>query len=218
MENIDSYLDFGSSFTSEMKEDLDCLSFRKNQCIYMEGSTPLGVYILKKGNILISKIGSQGKEQVLKILHEGEILGCTELILQKRYASSAKAITESSLLFLPKSQFFELIDQDKDLNHKLIIQFANDIQSLEQKTVNLAFKPVRGRLADSLLLLNKKTSHADSKITLSRKDIAGYTGTVKETVNRLLSEFHKEKMISMNRKEIRIIDQDHLYKISRMYE
>jgi len=40
----------------------------------MEGNTPLVLeYILRKGSMLISKIGSQGKEQVLNILHDEEI-------------------------------------------------------------------------------------------------------------------------------------------------
>lgn len=184
----------------------------------MEGSTPLGVYILKKGSILLSKIGSQGKEQVLKVLQEGEMLGCTDLILQKRYDSSARAIKESTVLFMAKSQFMDLLHNNKELTQKLIFQFANEIKKLERKAVSLAFKPVRGRLADSLLLLNQKAKNTDRKITLSRKELAGYTGTVKETVNRLLSEFNREKLITMKRNEISVLDKDHLLKISRMYE
>lgn len=145
-------------------------------------------------------------------------MGCTDLILQKRYDSSARAIIESKVLFMPKSMFMELLRANKDFNQKLIFQFANEIKKLEDKAVSLASKPVRGRLAESLLVLDKKSQNTDKKITLSRKELAGYTGTVKETVNRLLSEFNKEKLIAMNRKEISILDQEHLLKISRMYE
>lgn len=218
MELFTSYLNFDRSVIGEMEGDLDILTFKKNQTVYMEGSTPLGIYILTEGSILISKIGSQGKEQVLKILNEGDIMGGTDLILGKKYGSSAKAVTSSKVLFIPKSRFFDLLNNDEKLIQQLILQFAKEIQTLEAKTVSLAFKPVRGRLADTLLLLNKKNGDKISKITLSRTEIAGFTGTVKETVNRLLSEFHKEKLVTMSRKEICIIDQDHLLRISKMYE
>ncbi len=218
MELFTSYLNFDRSVTGEMEEDLDILTFKKNQTVYMEGSTPLGIYILTEGSILISKIGSQGKEQVLKILKEGEIMGGTDLILGKKYGSSSKAVASSKVLFMPKNRFFDLLINDEKLIQKLILQFAKEIQTLEAKAVSLAFKPVRGRLADTLLILNKKNGDNLSKITLSRTEIAGFTGTVKETVNRLLSEFHKEKLVTMSRKEICIIDQDHLLRISKMYE
>lgn len=218
MDLFTAYSDFGSSYIGEMEKNLDNLKFKKNQIIYMEGSTPQGVFILKEGSILISKIGSQGKEQVLKILKKDEILGCADLILGKKYGSSAKAVTSSEVLFMPKSGFFNLLNKDEKLLQQLILQFAKEIQTLEAKTVSLAFKPVRGRLADTLLLLNKKNGNAETKITLSRTEIAGFTGTVKETVNRLLSEFHKEKLVTMSRNEICIIDQDHLLRISKMYE
>lgn len=218
MELFTSYLNFDRSVIGEMEGDLDILTFKKNQTVYMEGSTPLGIYILTEGSILISKIGSQGKEQVLKILKEGDIMGGTDLILGKKYGSSAKAVTSSKVLFMPKSRFFDLLNNDEKLIQQLILQFAKEIQTLEAKTVSLAFKPVRGRLADTLLLLNKKNGDKISKITLSRTEIAGFTGTVKETVNRLLSEFHKEKLVTMSRKEICIIDHDHLLRISKMYE
>jgi CRP-like cAMP-binding protein len=64
----------------------------------MEGNTPLVLeYILRKGSMLISKIGSQGKEQVLNILHEEEIPDL-------KYTSSGKTTKESSVLFMPKEQ------------------------------------------------------------------------------------------------------------------
>ncbi|AVR45583.1 hypothetical protein C7S20_10070 [Christiangramia fulva] len=217
MENFISSLKFRNLVPEEIEKVLDRLVFRKNQTVFMEGSTPLGVYILYKGSILIFKLGSQ-KEQVLRILQEGEMFGCTDLILQKRFGSSARAILDSIVFFMPKNLFMELLKSDSDFNQKIISQFANEIKKLEEKSVSLAFKPVRGRLADSLLFLNQKTENTDKKIYLSRKELAGYTGTVKETVNRLLSEFRKEKLISMNRKEINILNQDHLQKISTMYE
>lgn len=218
MDTLTSYLNFRQSVPREIEKNLDTLIYRKNQNIFMEGNTPMGVYVLKKGSILITKIGSQGKEQVLKVLQEGELLGCTDLILQKRYDSSARVVKKSTVLFMSKNQFFDLLASDKELNQKFMVQLAKEIKKLERKVVSLAFKPVRGRLADSLLSLNQKAKNTDKKISLSRKELAGYTGTVKETVTRLLSEFHKEKLISINRRDISVLDQEHLRKISLMYE
>lgn len=44
MENIASYSNVWGVVANEMESDLDSLIFKKNQTIYIEGSSPLGVY------------------------------------------------------------------------------------------------------------------------------------------------------------------------------
>lgn len=206
-------------FIEELAENFDLLKFSKNQMLYSEGSTPLGVFFLQQGEVLISKLASQGKEQVLRVISEKTILCCADLLLNRRYGSSARATKESSVLFIPRDYFLEMLTENREAGMQIMKQLANEVTSLENEVASLAYKPLRGRLADKLLNLNlicEKTS--ERGICMSRTDLAGYTGTVKETVNRVLAEFQKEEMISIFEKQIRILDKNRLRKISQMYD
>ncbi|HEY9184926.1 MAG TPA: Crp/Fnr family transcriptional regulator [Salegentibacter sp.] len=203
-----------------LRNRADYLFFKKGQLIYQEGSTPLGAYFVENGSIKITKLGSSGKEQILRIVTNGELLCLSDLFSQSRYGNSAKTLEDSSLLFISKQDFWEVLKEDERIFRSLLQQLALNIRKDHEKIVGLAYKPVRGRLAEALLSLDSKFSFNGRKahqITITRADLAGYVGTVKETVNRLLSEFRSEKLISTQGTRININNPNGLERISRMY-
>ena len=187
--------------------------------IYQECSTPLGAYFVENGSIKITKLGSLGKEQILKIATNGELLCLSDLFSQSRYGNSAKTLEDSSLLFISKQDFWEVLKEDDQIFRSLLQQLALNIRKGNEKIVELAYKPVRGRLAEALLSLDSKFSangREPHQVAITRADLASYIGTVKETVNRLLSEFRSEKLISTQGTRIKINDPNGLERISRM--
>lgn len=198
----------------------DYLFYKKSQLIYQEGSTPLGAYFVESGSIKITKLGSSGKEQILRIVTNGELLCLSDLFSQSRYGNSAITLEDSSLLFISKQDFWTILKEDERIFRSLLQQLALNIRKVHEKVVALAYKPVRGRLAEALLSLDSKFSSNGKEphqLTMTRADLAGYVGTVKETVNRLLSEFRSEKLISTQGTRIKISDPKGLERISRMY-
>lgn len=200
-------------------DKLDVLFFKKGQVIFSEGSTPLGAFFLRKGKVKISKTGSQGKEQIIRIVTQREFLSHTDLFTNSRYSTSAKALEESYLLFIPKQEFWDMLREQNHLFEQLLQQISLDVKSVEDKIVDLAYKPVRGRLADAILDLDKKFNEDTGQhyVFITRSDLASYVGTVKETVNRLLSEFRNERLIATNGTRIILLDINGLNRICKMY-
>ena len=200
-------------------DKLDMLFFKKGQVIFSEGSTPLGAFFLKKGKVKISKTGSQGKEQIIRIVTQSEFLSHTDLFTNSRYSTSAKALEDSYLLFISKQEFWDMLREQNHLFEQLLQQISLDVKSVEGKIVDLAYKPVRGRLADAILDLDKKFNEDTGQhyVFITRADLASYVGTVKETVNRLLSEFRNERLIATNGTRINLLDINGLNRICKMY-
>lgn len=219
MEKSFSTLEFSGHFVEQMEGLFDVLKFKKNQTLYTEGSTPLGVFYLQEGEVLISKLASQGREQVIRVVSENGLVCCANLISNTRYSSSCRATMDTTALFLPKVDFLKIISENKEANYQIMAQMAQEVISLENQVVSLAYKQLRGRLADKLLSLDEIRGRATGKnICLSRSDLAGYAGAVTATVNRLLCEFQKEEMISISEKQIRVLDRARLYRISQLYD
>lgn len=203
-----------------MRERADVLFFKKGQIIYQEGSTPLGAYFVEKGQVKISMLGSLGKEKIVKIVTDSELLCFSDLFSHRRYSTTAQAMEETSVLFISKRDFWEVLSDRRDIFVALLWRLSEQIRTVQETITALAYKPVRGRLADAILNLDHRINGADGEdhsITLTRADLAGYVGTVKETVNRLLSELREEKIISTSGSRIVIRDKDRLGQISDMY-
>lgn len=202
------------------REKADVLFFKKGQLIYHEGSTPLGAYFVDKGKVKIKKTGSLGKEKIMKIATHPQLLSFSDLFSLRRYSTTAETLEESNLLFVSKDVFWEVLNKHNDIFSYLLCWLAEDINQFEETLTDLAYKPVKGRLADAILTLDRNFNGKDNSshaICLTRKDLAGYVGTVKETVNRFLSELREEQIISTDGSSIQILDMERLNTISKLY-
>jgi CRP/FNR family transcriptional regulator, polysaccharide utilization system transcription regulator len=203
-----------------MEEKADYLKFKKGQIIYSEGSTPLGAYFVQTGKAKIIKRGSDGKEQIIRIATPEEMLSFTDLLSKTRYSTSATALEDTTLLFINKADFWTLMRENKDVCEKFVLLVSSELKEAELKIADLAYKPVRGRLADSILFLSQKfngNAPGKSSLTISRSDLAGYVGTAKETINRFISEFRHDKYIATEGKRIDIINFNALNHVATMY-
>ena len=75
---------------------------------------------------------------------------------------------------------------------------------------------MNGRMADTLLYIDSlKVENAEIFQLLSRKDIADFAGISTESAVKLLKSFEKDKLISLNEKDITILDHEVLIEISK---
>jgi CRP-like cAMP-binding protein len=191
---------------------------KHNQIIYDEGSIPQGVYCLNRGKVKIYRLGNDGKEQVIRIVTPSSFFGLRALISGWTYSTSAVTLEESIICMIPKRPFLKMVQRCPEVAHCLMVYLSTMLEDTESKLMSLAQKPIRERLAETLVtlhgLFNKNSK--DNCINLSRTDMANIVGTANECVIRLLSEFKDDQLIQVNGRKICIIDLEKLKKIARI--
>jgi CRP-like cAMP-binding protein len=218
-----------SLFEDLPREDLDqlsqhktCIRYKKGQTLFYEGTRPMGLFCINSGKVKVYKISSEGKEQILKLAKPGDFLGYRALISEEFYNSSATVIEEGAICYIPKSDFLEILQKNPSFFRKMAKRVAQELGLMEQKLVTIAQKSVRERLAATLIML-KETYGMDGEesdlidIALSREDLANIIGTATETVIRLLSDFKTQKLISLQGKKIKVLDQKGLVREADFY-
>ena len=84
------------------------------------------------------------------------------------------------------------------------------------KCLNLGLKQLNGKLANTLLYLNREEfKSVDVFSHITRKDLAELSGMAIESVARILSEFSNEKIIELKGKNIKIKNLELLKSISK---
>ncbi|WP_461490472.1 Crp/Fnr family transcriptional regulator [Pontibacter sp. HJ8] len=199
-----------------------CFAYKKGQLIFHEGGKPSGLYCINSGKIKITKMGSDGKEQIVRLAKPGDMIGYRALMADSNYSASAVALDDAVICFIPRSQFLELISQNADFASGLMKLLSNALGEAEERMVQMAYKPVRERLAEALLLLQKTYKQQEGEdhftISISREDLASIVGTAKETTIRLLSDLKEEQVITTKGSSITILDTEKLYKICHLYD
>ncbi|HSC53136.1 MAG TPA: Crp/Fnr family transcriptional regulator [Phnomibacter sp.] len=205
----------GTIFCSTHAENLDdisnsktCTIYKKGQVIFHEGGHPFGVYCVNKGKIKLSILGDEGKEQIVRLSKDGDVLGYRSMLVNERYNATATVLEDSQVCFIPRDVFLKALKQDPALSYEMMRLLSNQLRDAEIKLTHLAQKPVRERLAETLLFLKETYGlEADSNIIavqLTREEIANLVGTATETAIRLLSELNKEEVIELIGKKIAI--------------
>ena len=217
-------------FSDLGKEDLDELIqnkistvYKKGQNIFYEGMMPTGIYCLYKGSIKIAKRGIDGKEQIVRFVTEGGLLGIRALMGGRKYSAAATTLEDSVVCYINQTTFCKLTTKYPDISHCLLTLICSLLAEAEDKMTSMAQKPVRERLAEGLLVVDsifnskggcRPVDHEHS-ISLSREDLANIVGTATETVIRLLSDFKDENLVEIQGRTIILIDKEGLKKTAK---
>lgn len=195
------------------------LKFNKGGIIFEDGETPNGVYFLNKGTAKLSKQGVYGKDQILRFIKDGDLIGYRSLLCGEDFQAKAEAMTEIEATFLPSDIFLHLLEVVPQLSFVMLQKIAFELGESSNTVTFLAQKTVRERLAEILLLLEQKLGTDPEgfiKISLTREEIANIIGTATESAIRLISEFKQDKLIEVEGRNIKILNHEKLIRLGHV--
>ncbi|WP_377102374.1 Crp/Fnr family transcriptional regulator [Mucilaginibacter calamicampi] len=190
---------------------------KKGEVIFKEGDEVKGVFFVNSGNVKVHIKWDAYKELIVRFAKTGSIVGHRGIGSTTGYHVSATALEDSTICFVDIDFFEATLKVNTEFTYKLLHFFASELRDSERKMRNLAHMPVKGRVAESLLLLQKQfgvTNEGFISIDLSRQDLASFSGATYETVFRVINELVSEKLVSLSGKSIAIINQDGLSKLT----
>lgn len=194
-------------------------NFKKNQIIYAEGEAPEYLWCLLKGKVKKFKEGVGGRVQILRLIRPVQYFGYRAYFAQEPYVSSAGAFEASALGCVPMELVMELIRENNNLALFFIKELSRNLGGSDTKIVNLTQKHIRGRLAEALIVLKENYGYEDDnatlKIYMAREDLANLSNMTTSNAIRTLSGFVNEKIITVDGRRIRILNEPMLRKISK---
>lgn len=200
-------------------DNLVLQEYKKNQIIYAEGEEPENLWILLKGKVKKYKSGIGDRVQILRLYRPVQYFGHRAYFAQEPYVSTAAAFEPSLLGSINMKIVEDLIRHNNELAMFIIHNLSKMLGGSDTKIVNLTQKHIRGRLAEALLLLADNYGLEDDnstlKIYMSREDLANLSNMTTANAIRTLSTFVNEKLIIVDGRRIKIINEPQLRKISK---
>jgi CRP-like cAMP-binding protein/ActR/RegA family two-component response regulator len=187
--------------------------YKKKQVIYSEGNHPNRLFYVEKGKVKTYKTNDDGKEFIVGLYNEGDFIGYTSLLEGTVYKETAEAIEEAEIAAIPRSEFDELINSNRDVLLKFVQLLANNVSERENQLLGIAYNSIRKKVADALIMLSKKyrsENDAQFSMHISRENLANMAGTAKESLIRTLSDFKDENLIDIREGDIVILNEKKL--------
>jgi CRP-like cAMP-binding protein len=192
----------------------------KGDFLFREGERTRGLLCLMSGKVKVVKTGVGAREQILRMTKPDEIIGFRVLFSENTWSVSAIAIENSTLCLLEKRSIVRILKKNADLGFRLLKLVSEELWYSYDRTVSLTQKHVRGRVAESLLILSDiygfEPEEKTIAVSLSREEIANLSSMTPSNAIRTLSNFANEGIIRIKGRKITITDLDSLMQISEL--
>ncbi len=181
--------------------------FDKGEIIFFDGDEGVGFYLVIEGSVNVYKISSEGKEQILHIVKEGETIGAVPVFSGKSFPANARALSKSHLLFFPRELFIRLITNKPSLTMNILALLSMRLREFTVQIENLSLKEIPGRLAAYLLYLSHEQGNKDViALNISKVQLANLLGTGPESLSRALGTMKSRKLIEEEGATIRMLN------------
>ncbi len=196
------------------------IHYKKNDVIYQEGEIPDGLLCLGSGKVKVYKLGFGGRDQIVRMANPTSFIGYRAFFAEGPHVASAVVIEPCTIFYIPKPIVFELLESNYKFSLNIIRSLAQELGFSRYRTVTLTQKHIRGRLAESLLVLKDIYGLEEDNLTLnvylSREDLANFSNMTTSNAIRTLSTFVNEEVITVDGRIIKILDAERLEKISKL--
>lgn len=177
---------------------------KKNELLHTDNQPFDHLYAIQCGALKTYSIDPMGNELIHGIYLKNEIYGY-DAIYKKHHLFSAEALSETVVCEISYSSFLELLQKKPELLHLILYRMSQQLTF----GAYLKFITAPQRLAAFILDISTRllTEQSQSRFLLpmTYQDIGNYLGLATETISRILSQFKKNRIITIERKYIHIL-------------
>lgn len=177
--------------------------YRKNQVLFVEGEPSHSLYFICAGRVKVYRAASDGREQILHLLGDGDPIAVVPFLDGDPYPANAEVLTDSKIAVIQFEDFERIARANPGILVQMLRILARRLRHAQEEIASLALKSVAGRMAGRLLdLARRKGEHVadgiEVDLQLSRQELGHLIGASRETVTRVLHQFQREDAIRID--------------------
>lgn len=182
-------------------------SFSKGQTIAQREEEVKNLCIVIEGSVKGEMVDFSGKILKIEEMHAPQPIAHAFLFGERnRYPVDVIALEESKILFIPKAEVIRLLQQNDIILTNYLNAISNRAQFLSNKLWFLSFRTIKEKVAHYLLSLSRSETRTTIILPKSHQELAEFFGVARPSLARTFAEMQEEGIITVNRREVAIID------------
>jgi CRP/FNR family transcriptional regulator, cyclic AMP receptor protein len=180
---------------------------KRGTTIFARGDTGTALFAICSGTVKISAPSAEGKGAVFNLLEEGAIFGEIAVLDGLPRTADATALTDCELMVIERRDFVTLVRERAEFALKLIEVLCRRLRHTTGQLEDLMFLDLPGRLAKALLQAfeNSAPASGGKKVALTQRNLSEMIGMSRESTNKQLRAWEKQKLIALQRGGIVIL-------------
>lgn len=183
---------------------------RKKTLLFSEGDKAEGFFVLSKGKVAVFKMSEEGKEQILHIVDPFQSFAEAAVFSRQSYPASARTLSDSTIIHIPKKHFFQLLRDKPDITPKILHSMSiwlkrlvDVIEDLSTKDVESRFlRYLDGRMAEKGY---KREGGIELLLDVEKSVIASKINVTPETFSRMLKRLVDKGVLEVKGNRIKLL-------------
>ena len=193
------------------------LHVHRGQVLFDKGDLCESFHLVVYGQVKLALISPRGAEKVIQIIDPGGTFGEALMFLERPYIVYAQALTDSLLLNIHKTVVFEEIERNPRFVRKMIAGLCQRLHGLvrdvEAYSLHCGMERLIGYLLHEGRMAEKETGSLTVTLPASKTTIASRLNLTPQHFSRILHELAHSRLISIDGRNVRILDIDRLKRI-----
>jgi CRP-like cAMP-binding protein len=187
--------------------------------LFNRGDRAHCLYVIQRGGVRLLKNTQSGKAVSIKIHGVGDLFGLLAISGEYEHRATIEAIDHTEIIALRGSLLRTVMKDHPSIALLVMDWLVNHVHEAHERIQSLAVERTERRIAQTLLHFYRKFGHKENSecqidVELSQQDVAEFTGTTPETVNRYLKQWEQAGLVRLSRQHIDILDYAELAEVA----
>jgi CRP/FNR family transcriptional regulator len=206
LQDIPMFSDLDKKFHKELQDSIYVKKFTKNSIVFYEGDESDYLYILLEGTIQLYKTSPKGSRVQIKRMKAPNVIGEYACFEKEPFPASCEFVTDGTMGLLHFDKVYQYLD-NKEFALGLIRSLTSKVMVLSSLVHKETILSSEAKVAD--LMLEKITIFN----RLKNNEIAGILNLTPETFSRVITKFKKESIVTVEKGELKVLNEEALYMI-----
>lgn len=200
-----------------LEKNINIVKYRKKDVIFRQDTRTSHLMFVHSGLVKIYKIGKGDRTMILNVAGNKDFIGLMSLFSDKIHQYSAAALTDTVICDIDFIVFKSVLLENGKYSLNFLNQLSLDGLFIFDRLMTQSHKQLPGRVADVILYFSEQVFGKDKfSFPFSRKELADFSGTTKESFIRTLTEFKNDKIIDIEGSSITINSMDIIRTLSNL--
>ena len=185
-------------------------SFPKGARVFHEGDRTDACYVIRAGEVRVTREHSDGRAIALATLGPGELVGELAMLDGGVRSASVEALTDVDLLAVSAADMKGLLERNAEITAKLVIALTKRLRETNERISRQSFQTVPSRVAGVLSQLvseeNAEQGRDGVTIRMNQADLAQLAGTSRESVSRFLAVLERAGVVRVGRGRVTVLE------------
>jgi CRP/FNR family cyclic AMP-dependent transcriptional regulator len=184
-------------------------SFPKGVRVFHEGDRSDACYIVRTGDLRVTREHPDGRAIALATLGSGDIFGELAMLDGEARSASVETLSDAELVALPAADVRRLLVEHAEISTKLVVALTRRLRETNERVARQSFQTVPSRVAGVLAQLIAEEASLEGRervtIRMTQADLAQLAGTSRESVSRFLATLERAGVVRVGRGRVTVV-------------